>query len=123
MHKIEELRDCLCAELEEYAKKKDNLDMESLETIDKLAHAVKNLDKIIDADMNGYSGTYMMPYSRANYDYDTSGARGRGSFTRRDSMGRYSGGTSMASDIRRLMENAPDDQTRAELGRIAQRYE
>lgn len=125
MHKLMELRDCLCAELEEFSKKKDNLDMDSLKTIDTLAHAIKNMDKILEVDENGYSG-YMPTYSRANdggyssgMNYNTSGARGRGLSAPRDSMGRYS----MASEIHRLMDSAPDEQTRAELSRIASRYE
>ena len=45
MHKIYELKDKLCDELEEYGDKK--LDAGSLEVIDKLAHSIKNLDKIM----------------------------------------------------------------------------
>lgn len=114
MHKLEELRDCLCAELEEYSQKKDNLDMGSLEIIDKLAHAIKNIDKIISAD-ESYSG-----YSRGSV-YDNYSGRGR-TFARRDSMGRYSG-NDMLGTLHKLANEAPDEQTRAELNRIAQRYE
>lgn len=133
MHKLMELRDCLVAELEEFSKKKDNLDMESLKTIDTLAHTIKNIDKILnEGEESEYSGRSYSGYSRANeggysnaggysngMSYNNSGARGRGLSARRDSMGRYS----MADDIRRLMDSAPDEQTRAELSRIASRYE
>ena len=134
MHKLYELKETLCKELEEYAKA-DQLDMNSLEIIDKLAHAIKNIDKIICSEEysgnTGYSnyGNYGGGYSNArgysNRQYnDYSGARmGRSSGARRDSMGRYSGGMDMGSELRRLMEEAPDDQSRSELARMAQRYE
>ena len=46
MDAIYELKEKLCDELEEYGDKK--LDAGSLEVIDKLAHTIKNLDKIIE---------------------------------------------------------------------------
>ena len=129
MHKLYELKETLCKELEEYAKS-DQLDVASLDIIDKLSHAIKNIDKIINAEeMNGYSGynggySNARGYSGRQYSMNDgySNARGRGIGARRDSMGRYSG-ADMSSELRRLMEEAPDDQTRAELGRMAQRYE
>lgn len=135
MHKLYELKETLCKELEEYAKN-DQLDMNSLEIIDKLAHSIKNIDKIIYAEeysgnggysnYSNYGGGYSNArgYSNRQYSGEYSGARmGRSSGARRDSMGRYSGGMDMASELRRLMEEAPDEQSRAELGRMAQRYE
>ena len=129
MHKLYELKETLCKELEEYAKS-DQLDIASLDIIDKLSHAIKNIDKIINAEeMKGYSGdnggySNARGYSGRQYSMNDgySNARGRGIGARRDSMGRYSG-ADMSSELRRLMEEAPDDQTRAELGRMAQRYE
>ena len=57
-------------------------------------------------------------------------ARGRGRNAKRDSMGRYSseGGYSMAGDemideLRDLMQDAPDEQTRMEFQRFIQRIE
>ena len=94
MHKIYELKEKLCKELEEYAAK-DKIDVSSVSIIDTLAHTIKNLDKILDheEEMNGYSET-----GGRRYSYDTgmrmypdySGARGRGRNANRDSMGRYS---------------------------------
>lgn len=123
MYKIEELKEKLCCELEEYAKD-NNLDEHKLEIIDTLAHTIKNLDKIIGRDE--YSGR-SYGYDGRSYDYAMSNngwnySRARGNSARRDSMGRYSG-HDMVGNIKTLMENAPDEQTRSELGRIMQRYE
>ena len=55
MDALYELKDMLCEELEEYGKK-DKLDVGTLEIVDKLAHTIKNLDKIIDSyEEDGYS--------------------------------------------------------------------
>ena len=70
MHDLYNLRDMLCDELKEYGAKSE-LTAGSLDIVDKLAHALKNLDKIIEND-DGYSGYYP----------DASYAR------KRDSMGR-----------------------------------
>lgn len=131
MDKLYDLKERLCKELEEYGKK-DTLDVGGLDIVDKLAHAVKNLDKIIEAyDGDEYSG-----YDGGSYrDYgDGSYARGRGQNARRDSMGRYSSrrymnrGYSRANDdmveeLRTLMQDAPDDQTRKEFERFIQKIE
>lgn len=61
MHKLVELRDVLCQELEDYGTH-EQLDISELDVIDKLAHAIKNIDKIINADCDDYDyydrGTY-----------------------------------------------------------------
>lgn len=44
MHKLYELKDMLCEELEEYAGKE--MSAGTLEVVDKLSHAIKNLNKI-----------------------------------------------------------------------------
>ena len=73
MHKMEELREMLCEELETITKKGE-LSAGSLDAIDKLTHSIKSIDTIMA--MEGYSGD--------DYSY----ARGRNA--KRDSMGRYS---------------------------------
>lgn len=128
MHKLEQLKDMLCKELEEYGDR-DNLDAGGLEVVDKLAHAIKNIDKIIEADEEKYSGRgRSYGYDRRSYEggrsyddgsYEGRSMRGRGRNARRDNMGRYS----TMDDMRRLMENAPDEQTRMEIERMMQRYE
>ena len=125
MNELKELRDMLCDELKEYGKKGDKLSAGSLSTIDTLAHALKNLDKVIEED-EGYSGHY--PYYGGSYDM---GGRGpyRGSYAgRRDSMGRYSGErgysrSDLADKMRDLMADAPDDRTRQDIERIVSKLE
>lgn len=102
MHKIEKIKQKLCDELETYSAL-EKIDAQSLDTIDKLAHAVKNLDKIIYRDemeqqmQQEYSGYNPMmrnpvgnPYGNQMgnpyYDDNMAYARGRN----RDNMGRYS---------------------------------
>ena len=100
MHRIKNLRDMLCDELCEYGEK-ESLTAQDLEIVDKLAHAAKNLDKIIsgpeDYSMDGHSGRRMYDRSYDDRSYDDSNSscgdysrRGRGPSARRDSMGRYS---------------------------------
>lgn len=112
MDGIYELKEMLCKELEEYGQKGE-LTAGSLDIVDKLAHAIKNLDKIIESyeEEEGYSmrgGSYRGgSYARAGQGGGRGGnrggqggstnrggsyaspGRGRGSNARRDSMGRY----------------------------------
>lgn len=114
MHEeLYELKEKLCEELEKYGQQE--LTAGSLEVIDKLAHAVKNLHKIIEAaEEEEYSmadGSYAYARGgnqggnrggqgggRSNRSYrgyaregggSYAYARGRGRNARRDSMGRY----------------------------------
>lgn len=116
MHEIYELKEMLMKELEEYGRKRD-MSTGTLEVVDKLAHTIKNLCKIIEAaeeEEGGYSGrggsyvggSYARggrggqgggsyrggSYRGGSYDGGMGGsyARGRGRNARRDSMGRYS---------------------------------
>ena len=101
MHYMHDLKDLLCAELEDYAekgKKSGKMSMGDLESIHKLTDTVKNIMKIdILKEETGYSedGVYMgegriYGTSYDGYDRGTSYARGRGRYAKRDSMGRYS---------------------------------
>lgn len=122
MHGIHELKERLCDELEEYGKKED-LDVGTLDVVDKLSRTVKNLGKIIDKyEESEYSydnGMNHSDYSNARNGRRSSrysGAR------RRDSMGRYSSrrgysmdNKEMISELRELMQDAPDDRTRQEF--------
>lgn len=129
MHAIYDLKEMLCKQLEDYGKKGE-LSAAVLERVDMLAHAVKNLDKIIETmEESDYSGNMDgrsyggRPYRDGSYDGGRSMARGRNA--RRDSMGRYaSDGYSrddgnMADRIRDMMDEAPDERTRQELQRLA----
>lgn len=136
--KIYALKNRLKKELEAYADK-GSLNASDLDIAVKLAGAVKNLCKIekLMEEKEGYSER---GYSgRMYYDRDPMGrdvepgrdmsyARGRMNAPR-DSMGRYSGEigysrhTNPAGDLRELIPHAPDEETRRELERIADRME
>ena len=104
MHYMEDLKDLLCAELEDYAekgKKSGKMSMGDLDSIHKLTDTVKNILKIdMLEDESGYSedGAYMGEGRIYGTSYDDgmrrgggySYARGRGRYAKRDSMGRYS---------------------------------
>lgn len=112
MQDLYELKEMLCDELKKYGKKNE-ISSGNLDTIDKLAHTVKNLDKIIE----GMDGSYGME------DYGRSYAR-----RRRDSMGRYSReGYSrdheMVSELRELMHDAPNESVRQDIQRIINKVE
>ena len=122
MEKLMELKDNLCEELEKYGKKQ-NLSAGDLEVVDKLSHTIKNLDKIIEKyEEDGYSedmgGNYSMRrYSSANQRRDSRGRYSRENermYSRRYS--RDHGG--FISDLRELMEDAPDERTRTKLERF-----
>lgn len=77
MHKMEELKEMLCEELDKIAKKGE-LSAGSLDVVDKLTHSIKSIGAIMAMEEaedsgNSYAGGY-------------SNARGQ----RRDSRGRYS---------------------------------
>ena len=104
MHYMHDLKDLLCAELEDYAengKKSGKMSMGDLESIHKLTDTVKNILKIdMLEDEAGYSedGYYMGEGRIYGTSYDDemrrgggySYARGRGRYAKRDNMGRYS---------------------------------
>ena len=109
MKELHELKEKLCDELREYGRKE--VTGGNLDVIDKLAHAIKNIDKIIEySEEEGYS--YGEPRSYAR---------------RRDSRGRYSSrGYSYHSDmdsLREMMENAPNESIRQDYQRIMQKME
>lgn len=140
MHELYELKEKLMRELEEYGAKE--LSAVTLQAVDTLAHAIKNLCKIIEAaEEEEYSmagGSYA--YARggdggrsnrggggsSNRGGSYAYARGRGRNARRDSMGRYareegySGAEEveeMVESIRGMMQELPP-----ELQRDAQRF-
>lgn len=134
MHELYELKDKLCEELKEYGNK--DMSAGSLEVVDKLAHTIKNLDKIIENyEDEDYSNAMMNDGSyarngRNGYSRRNSYARGRGRNARRDSMGRYSrergysmDGMEMAEQLRELAEDAPDGQTRSDIERLIKKIE
>ena len=109
MHELHELKERLCDELKKY--KNERLSAGALDEIDKLAHAIKNIDKIImssEEEGKSYRGSY---------------ADGDMSSRRRNSMGRYSRAENeFAEKLDELMKDAPNEQMRSELERLASKY-
>ena len=112
MEKMHELREMLCEELDKITKKGE-LSTGSLDVVDKLTHSIKSIDTILAMEGSGYSGEYV------NRSY----AR------RRDAMGRYSrrgysrDGEELVSELRELMEDAPDEKTKHEFRRFISKIE
>ena len=148
MHDLYKLKDTLVKELEEYGKNGE-MTKSSLEAVDKLAHAAKNIAKVIEcceeeeysmamdgySREDGYSRRTAYPTGSRSYMNDGSGnfvkpdgsyrdsgmsfARGRGRNARRDSMGRYSRAEDEIQEgLMKLMDKAPDEQTRSEIRRL-----
>ena len=108
-----------------------------LDYVDKLTHAIKSVKGTMamseaQEGEDEYSAAYE-GMSRRSYDgmgrgyaraYDDGAGRGsyRNSY-RRDSMGRYARSSGLSDRIREMMEEAPDDQTRMELQRLAEKME
>lgn len=93
--------------------------------VDKLTHALKSVKATISMmeDDDGASGYY--PYMGSRRSYARTNPR-------RDRMGRYSGNYSrenysrdggMVDELRELMENAPDEQTRQEFHKFIRKLE
>lgn len=142
MHELYELKEKLCKELKHYSN--EEITSNNLSLIDKLSHAVKNIDKIIEKyeeeegasyGYGSYEGSYRGGRSnRGSYNNGNSYARGRGRNAKRDSMGRYSstGGSyndgysrnaDIAAELREMMMDAPDEQTRMEYQRVISKLE
>lgn len=123
MHELYKLKEMLCKELEEYGSKGE-LTGGTLDVVDKLAHALKNLDRIIESKEMSEDGSYYdggQGNRGGSYNSYTGGsyARGRGRNARRDSMGRYSsrrgGGYSRAENeeyveqLQEMMRELPQE--------------
>lgn len=113
-----------------------------LEYVDKLTHAIKSVKTTIammEAEDEGYSGNYSGNYSNRMYPAD-GGSYADGDMrmggrsyagrrnAKRDSMGRYSSrgysrDDGMVSELRDLMQDAPNDQVRQEFQRLIDRIE
>lgn len=126
MHAIYDLKETLCRELEEYGQK-DKLDVGDLDIVDKLAHATKNLDKIIEAfeeqeySSRGYNDIRSYRNGGRNYNYNNGGSYARGG--RRSYRRNYSMDSGMIDDVRELMMEAPDDRTRQKFQKLIDELE
>ena len=119
--------DAMLRELEDLEKKasKGKLSAAEVQYGDMLAHFKKNLltaDAMEDSD---YSNTYYRDGVHSSY------ARGRGA--RRDSMGRYSRNRysrdyseavdGMVEQLKEMMNEAPDAETKSEIQRLVTKFE
>lgn len=117
MHYIEDLKRTLCEELEEIAQKGD-LSAGDLDTVDKLAHTIKNLDKIMMGEgdySNAGDWAARGSYDRGRVYYDGGNSyRNR----HRDSMGRYSRADAkedIVRKLRRMLDDTSDGKIREAL--------
>ena len=117
MHGIYALEEMLCDELEKIGEKNE-LTAGSLDNADKLSHALKNVQKIIeyyeDMGEDGYSRDGERRMDDGRY-WTARGSYARGRGAKRDSRGRYSNRYSMAEgmdemkkELRTMMETAPN---------------
>lgn len=135
MHELYELKEKLCRELKKYSG--EDVTTSSLEVVDKLSHAIKNLDKIIEKyeeedggsyGYNSYENNYRGNSNRGGRGSYNSYTRGRGRNAKRDSMGRYSSegysrNSDIANELREMMMDAPDEQTRQEYQKVISKLE
>lgn len=149
MHKIYDLKETLCRDLEEYGMK-DKLDMSELEVVDTLAHAIKNIDRIIEVyeerEYEGVdNGRYPYEASRMAYPWNimnrggsyTDGrggnysrySRGRNSYERSYRRSRNDGYSraeedmdAMINELKDMMRDLPSEKQR-EVQKFIQRVE
>lgn len=134
MRTYDKIKDILCNELDEIAKKNE-LTSNNLEVIYKASDILKDLTSVEAMEReysNGYSqdGGYSNGYYERfpYYMYEGDGnsyTRGRGTYANRDSMGRYSRDAheyqnegysrDATSELQRMMENAKNDKEREAL--------
>lgn len=115
MHGVYKLKDMLCEELEEYGKK-EQVSMNDLEVIDKLAHSIKNIDKVLEEyeeEERGYSHGWPKDDRGMRYDdrYDMRGGRSmrRSAESRRGSRAGYSMADESMKDMLHEMRELADD--------------
>lgn len=133
MDYMHDLKDLLCAELEDSAekvKKAGKMSMGDLEVIDKLTHSLKSIKTVMSMEEEeGYSANSSYAYDNGNSNRGGSSYRGGNSYRgrRRDSMGRYSQAGYSRNDLsdkmRMLMDEAPDEHTRSEIQRMIEKLE
>ena len=136
MKAMEELRETLCAELDEIARKGE-MSAGDLEAVHKLTDTIKNIDKIIMHEENGYSqagGRNIRGYGDGN-SYANRGEHwvrghysrdGEMSGARRDNRGRYSresGKDHMMEQLREMREDATTERQRSAIHRCMEQLE
>lgn len=120
MKALNDIRDMLCEELDELARKGE-LGAGDLEIIHKAVSSIKNIDKI-----EMYDGGYSRD---GEWEADMRGTYGRGSSyrgRRRDAMGRYTRADArehMRAQLDDMMRDADDDKTRDAIRRCMEQIE
>ncbi len=137
MKSYEKIKEMLCEELETIAKKGE-LTAGSLDTVDKLTHAIKSIETIIamnEYNDDGYSnrGSYESRNGSSNARrYTRDGSMDGGNSyagygnVRRDSMGRYSRDEATDEIINRLhdiMNDTPNEQAKQEIRKLISKME
>lgn len=133
MEYMYELKEKLCRELEEVARKPE-MGAGDLELIHKLTDTIKNIDKIDALEDDGYSrgGDWEME-GRGNYSRN-GGAYNRGSSyaRRRDSLGRYTSNrrysrddakTHMMEQMEQMMNGTQNEREREIIRRAMEQLE
>lgn len=121
MNAMYDIRDMLCKELDEIARKGE-MSAGDLEAVHKLTDTIKNIDKIKMYEDGGYS-------RGGDWEADMRGTYGRGSSyrgRRRDSMGRYNRTDArehMRDQLEDMMRDADDDRTRDAIHRCMETLE
>lgn len=118
MRKMEELKEKLMHELE-MVSKKQQLALPDINMIDTLAHAIKNLCKVMEADEGGqsqgsygYSGAH---YVRGHYSRD-GGSYGGGSYG-----GSYNSGNSYRDALEQAYSMAASEEEKRVIGKMLDR--
>ena len=139
---MNELFEKLCKELCECGQKE--LNMESLKTIDTLAHAAKNVQKVMEGCEGGSYAYYDEDPRTTAMGGSMRGSYGNGSYRmsgKRDSMGRYSradgggmssngsyargysrGGNNVVDGLKELMYAAPQEM-QSEIQRLIKKLD
>jgi hypothetical protein len=136
LNDLHEMCEVLSRELgeanEKVRKNGGKLSGSDLEYIDRLTHAIKSIKTTIAMTEAEDGGSYADGMQGGSYgmyphwNYGGSYARGRNA--KRDSMGRYSRNgysrdSEMVSELREMMETAPDERTRQEFQRFITKIE
>lgn len=120
MKAMYDLRDMLCKELDEIARKGE-LGAGDLDIAHKLVSTIKNIDKIEMMEDDGYSERYSrngdwQSDMRGAYDRDMSNAR-RGTHYVRGHYSRDGGIDNMKRQLQEMLDNADDESIRRAIQR------
>lgn len=138
MKALEDLRETLCSELDEIARKGE-MSAGDLEAVHKLTDTIKNIDKIIMLESDGYSQARGRETRTVYNDGNSYARRGehyvRGHYSRdggdmydgrRDNRGRYSrtdGKEHMMEQLHEMMEDATTERQRSTIKRCMEQLE